>query len=163
MEVPRLGVQPELQLLAYTTATTTPDPSSVCDLHHSSRQRRILNLLSEASDRTRNLTVPSWIRFHCTTMGTPGTFFKIHCNCSAQRPSHCHIWLLTPAPAAPMTTWPRRPACHPNPDVGLSISQKAADTRVLTPLKTEAGSGSKLPPKATRTTDTWFKAMACPF
>ena len=30
MEVLRLGVESELQLLAYTTATATPDPSHVC-------------------------------------------------------------------------------------------------------------------------------------
>ena len=33
MEVPRLGVESELQLLAYTTATATPDLSHVCDIH----------------------------------------------------------------------------------------------------------------------------------
>ena len=32
MEVPRLGVTSELQLLAYTTATAMPDLSHVCDL-----------------------------------------------------------------------------------------------------------------------------------
>ena len=48
MEVLRLGVESELQLLAYTTATATPDLSHVWDLHHSSRQRQILNPLSEA-------------------------------------------------------------------------------------------------------------------
>ena len=48
MEVPRLGVQLELQLPAYTTATATLDPSCVCDLHHSSQQRQILNPLIEA-------------------------------------------------------------------------------------------------------------------
>ena len=48
MEVPKLGVKLELQLPAYTTATATPDLSRVCDLHHGSQQRRILNLLSEA-------------------------------------------------------------------------------------------------------------------
>ena len=37
----------------------------------SSRQHWILNLVSEARDRTCNLMVPSWIRFHCTMMGTP--------------------------------------------------------------------------------------------
>ena len=50
MEVPRLGVQSELQLLDYTTATAMPDPSRACDLyhiHHSSWQRRFLNPLSE--------------------------------------------------------------------------------------------------------------------
>ena len=43
MEFPRLGVQSELQLLAYATATATQDPSCVCDLHLSSRQCQILN------------------------------------------------------------------------------------------------------------------------
>ena len=33
MEVPRLGVESEIQLLAYTTATAMPDPTSVCDLY----------------------------------------------------------------------------------------------------------------------------------
>ena len=64
MEVPRLGVQPELQLPAYTPATATPDLSRICDLHHSSGQRQILHPLSEARDRTHNLMVPSWICFH---------------------------------------------------------------------------------------------------
>ena len=35
MEVPRLGVELELQLPAYTTATAMRDPSQVYDLHHS--------------------------------------------------------------------------------------------------------------------------------
>ena len=60
MEVPRLGVQSELQSLAYT-ATATRDPSCVFDLHHSSWQCRILNPLNEARDQTRDLTVPSQI------------------------------------------------------------------------------------------------------
>ena len=33
MEVLRLGDELEQQLLAYTTATATQDPSRVCDLH----------------------------------------------------------------------------------------------------------------------------------
>ena len=45
---------------AYARATAKPDPSR--DLHHSSRQHRILNPLHEARDQTRNLTVPSRIR-----------------------------------------------------------------------------------------------------
>ena len=52
MEVLRLGVESELQLLADTTATATRDPSRICDLHRSSRQRGILNPLSWARDRT---------------------------------------------------------------------------------------------------------------
>ena len=49
MEVPRLGVQVELQLPAYTTATATPDLSRICDLHHNSWQFRVLNPLIKAS------------------------------------------------------------------------------------------------------------------
>ena len=63
MEVPRLGVKSELRLLAYTTATATPDPSHICDLHYSSWQCGILNPLSEARDRTHNLMVTSWDSF----------------------------------------------------------------------------------------------------
>ena len=51
--------QLELQLPVYTTttamATATPDLSGFCNLYHSSRQRQILNPLSEARDQTRNL------------------------------------------------------------------------------------------------------------
>ena len=55
MEVPRLGG------LIRAIATSLWDPSHICDLHHSSWQYQILNPLSEARDRTRNLMVPSWI------------------------------------------------------------------------------------------------------
>ena len=72
MEVPRLGVKSELLLLAYTTATATPDPNCVCNLHHSSRTHRILNPLSEARDRTHNLImVPSQICFRWAMTGAP--------------------------------------------------------------------------------------------
>ena len=53
MEVPRLGVKLELQLLA--TATAMPDPSHIFDLCCSSQQHWILNLLSKARDQTRIL------------------------------------------------------------------------------------------------------------
>ena len=59
MEVPRLGVELELQLPAYTTATAMPDPSRSCNLHHSSQQCWILNPLSKAGDRTCILMDPS--------------------------------------------------------------------------------------------------------
>ena len=52
MEVPRLVVELELQLLAYTTGTNMQDSCHVCDLHHSSQQRWILSPLSEARDQT---------------------------------------------------------------------------------------------------------------
>ena len=73
MKLPRLGVELELQLPAYTTGTAASDPSYACDLRHSSRQCQILNLLSEARDSTCNLMVPNLIRFHCTMTGTPYT------------------------------------------------------------------------------------------
>ena len=63
MEVPRLGVESELQLLAYATATATQNPSYVCNLHCGSQQHRIRNLLSEAGDRTCVLMDPNQIRF----------------------------------------------------------------------------------------------------
>ena len=71
MEVPRPGVKLELQLPAYATATATatatPDLRHICNLHCSSQQYRILNLLSRSS----------WIliRF-ITTVGIPTVFFK---------------------------------------------------------------------------------------
>ena len=46
MEVPRLGVESEPQLLAYTTAIATPDLSCICDL----QQHGIPDPLSEAKD-----------------------------------------------------------------------------------------------------------------
>ena len=57
VEVPRLGVESELHLLAYTTTTATPDLSHLWDLHHSSGQRQILNPLSKA----RIKFTSSWI------------------------------------------------------------------------------------------------------
>ena len=62
MEVPRLGVKSELQLQAYTTARATRGLSCICDLHHSSQQRWILNPLSKARDVTHTLMDPSWAR-----------------------------------------------------------------------------------------------------
>ena len=63
VEVPRLGVEWELQLLAYTTATAMQDPDCICDLHHSSGQCRILDPLSEARDRTCVLMDTSQVRY----------------------------------------------------------------------------------------------------
>ena len=54
-EFPRLGVESELQLPAYATATAMWDPSHICNLHHSSRQGQILNPMSKARDQTRIL------------------------------------------------------------------------------------------------------------
>ena len=77
MEVPRLGVKSELQLLAYTTATAMPDLSYVCDLHHNSWQLQILNPMSEARDRTCVLMDNSWVCYHWATTGIPLSYLFI--------------------------------------------------------------------------------------
>ena len=69
----KLGVKLELQLPA--TATATPDLRHVLILHHSSWLCQNPNPLSRARDQTHNILVPSRIRFHCATMGTPFLFF----------------------------------------------------------------------------------------
>ena len=56
MEVSRLGVELELQLPAYATATAMPDLSRIFSLCHCLRQCQILNPLSEAWDQSRVLT-----------------------------------------------------------------------------------------------------------
>ena len=71
MEVPRLGVDSELQPPVYTIPIAMWNLSCVCNLHHSSRQHQILNPLSEARDGTLILMETSWIRFLCATKGTP--------------------------------------------------------------------------------------------
>ena len=50
MEVPRFGIESELQLLAYATVmpTAASNPSYICDLFHSLWQHEILNPLSKA-------------------------------------------------------------------------------------------------------------------
>ena len=75
MEVPGLGVESELHLLAYTTAAAKWDPSCVCDLHHSSQQRQIPDPLSRARDQTHILMDTSQIHFRCTARGTLETAF----------------------------------------------------------------------------------------
>ena len=52
MEVPRLKVESELQLPAYTTATATRDLSLICNKRHSSQQSWSLNPLSRARVQT---------------------------------------------------------------------------------------------------------------
>ena len=57
------GFQARDRIGAVATRTiATRDLSRVCNLHHSSRQRRILNPVSKGRGQTRNLMVPSRIR-----------------------------------------------------------------------------------------------------
>ena len=66
MEFPRLEFKLELQMPPYTRDTAMPDPSHVCDLHHSSWQCQIFNPLSEARDQT-------WV-----LMGSSGSLLLSH-------------------------------------------------------------------------------------
>ena len=61
MELPKLGVELQLQLPACATATAMQDLSCVFNLHHSSGTCRILNPLSEARDETQVLLDTSWV------------------------------------------------------------------------------------------------------
>ena len=70
MEILRLGIKREPQLLAYTTAAATQDPSSTCNLHHRSWQHWILNPLIKARNRNSILMDTSQICFHWAIMGT---------------------------------------------------------------------------------------------
>ena len=80
------GPQARGSNLAYTTATAMPKPSLNCNLHHSSGQRRVLNPLSEARDRTHNLMVPSRIHFCCATMGASQVrYFKMETQIRSSR------------------------------------------------------------------------------
>ena len=64
VEVPGLGVESQLQLPTYTTATAMQDPSHVCDLHPSSQQYWILNRLIKARDQTHVLMDTSQVCYH---------------------------------------------------------------------------------------------------
>ena len=55
----RIGATAAGQHHTYSNASSEP---RVCDLHHSSRQHRVLDPLSKARDQTLNLMVPSQIR-----------------------------------------------------------------------------------------------------
>ena len=66
-EVPRLEVQ---SVTAASIPTAMPDPSRVCNLHHSSPQHRSPDPLREARDQACILKDTSQIRLHCAAMGT---------------------------------------------------------------------------------------------
>ena len=74
-EVPRLGLELELQLPASTTAKATWYPSLICNLHHRSWQRQIFNALNEARNQTRILTDTGRVLYCWDIMGTPVMIF----------------------------------------------------------------------------------------
>ena len=82
MEVPRLGAESELQLLAYTTATATLDLSCICDPCPSSRPCWTLNL-SKASDQIQVLVDTSRVLNLLSHNGnSPHSFSKPHLHTS---------------------------------------------------------------------------------
>lgn len=102
MKVPSLGVDSELQLPGYATATMQ-DPSHICDLRHSSWRHRILNPLSEARDRTRNLMVTSQIRFCCAAMAMPSFIFRLLFE--GEREMGNYVWHSRVSPWQPASLW----------------------------------------------------------
>ena len=74
MEVPRPGVEVELQLPACATASATWDPRCICNLRHSSCQGWILNPLSEARDQTWILMGTSLVHNLLSHNGNSQTF-----------------------------------------------------------------------------------------
>ena len=71
MEVPRLQVKLELQLLTYTTTTARQDPSHICDLHHGSWQHWTLNPLIKARGQIHILMDTNQVHYRCTMAGIP--------------------------------------------------------------------------------------------
>ena len=75
-EVPRLGVELELQLSAYATAKATPDLIQVCNLHRSSWQHQILKTLSQARNQTCILKDTSQVHNPLTHNGNSLKYFS---------------------------------------------------------------------------------------
>ena len=118
-EVSRLGVQLELQLQAYTTATATQGPSCICDLHCIWQQCPILNPLSKARDRTHIFMDTSWILHllshngnSCTTYFIQGTWaspdFSIHGDPATNSPKDTRAWLCRIVYLFILSTFPTR-------------------------------------------------------
>ena len=100
MEVSRLGVEWEPKFSAYTTATAMQDPSCICDLHHSSQQRWILNPLSKVRKWTCILMDPSRVRSPLSHEGNSlsSPYFICSCSLLATQPQECYLLnpLLSP-------------------------------------------------------------------
>ena len=111
MEVPRLGVESELQMLAYTIATPTWDLSHVCNLY-SSWQCQIPDPLRKARDWTCILMEASQIRFCCAKMGDPKSHIFLSLTCIipffSPQPLSCFylfLWWNIPVEFATQSEW----------------------------------------------------------
>ena len=81
----------EPQRPADATATTTQDPSHVCDLHHTSQQCQILNPLSKAGDQTCVLVDTSLVHYCWAAVGTPHLYTVMIAICA-----YCEVITRSP-------------------------------------------------------------------
>ena len=86
MEVPKLGDELELQLLAYATATATQDLRGICDLPCSLQQCQILNPLRKARYLTCILREYVGFLTHWATVETLTLFLQQNWAESAEFP-----------------------------------------------------------------------------
>ena len=129
VEVPRLGVKSQLQPLAYTTATTTPDSSCICYLCRSLQQHWILNPLSEARPgikptfswilvrfiSTKPQREPYNLSFKNGKLGVPAVVQSLLSLCSAGSIPGSVQWvkdLALPQMWPGFDPWPGNSICH---------------------------------------------------
>ena len=79
MEVPRLGIEYEPQLPAYTTATAMLDPSHIHDLYRSLKQCWIFNPQIKARDQTPILIDTSQVLNTLSHNGNSNTYGHALC------------------------------------------------------------------------------------
>ena len=76
MKVPRLEVEREPQLLAYTPTTAIATPIRAASVTTTAQAMLDPKHTERGQGSTHNLMVPNRIPFHCTTTGTPRCPFK---------------------------------------------------------------------------------------
>ena len=80
MEVPRLGIELELQLLAYTTAKAMPEPSHIC-LQLVGNTGSVFHLVRSGIEPTSSWILAVFLT-HWAIMGTPNMIFFVLIVCS---------------------------------------------------------------------------------
>ena len=78
MEVPRLEVESVLQLLAYTTATATPDLSHIFDLQHHSSQQCWTHWARLGIEPTSSWTLVGFLTCWATLGTLTGLYYYLH-------------------------------------------------------------------------------------